>query len=349
LRPLNFLDVMEFLRARWLRVGAWAVGFAVVAYLVSFLVPPVFQARAVILPPDDDDLASAFSAQRRSLGSFGALSRLGGGSYFTQGDVAMATLRSRTAREQLEQRFHLAAVYKQKSVDDVDHTLAGNSSIQTANDGTITVTVKDASAQRAADLANGYLDALDDLNRVFRTLRARRTRVFLEQRVAQTDSTLHDAERQLVAYQSRKGSLVLPPDASVEGQTGAALIAQKLQADVQLALIGTYASPQSEVYRAQQVQVEELGRQIGRLPATQTGAAEIVRRVAIQQQLLALLTSQLEDARIREIMDMPTIQVLEAARPPQRHIWPRRSLLALFGFVVGLTFCIALEWWRAGA
>jgi uncharacterized protein involved in exopolysaccharide biosynthesis len=78
---------------------------------------------------------------------------------------------------------------------------------------------------------------------------------------------------------------------------------------------------------------------LGDVPQTQAGSAGMFREVAVRQQVLLLLTSQLEEARIREAMDTPTIQILDPARPPEIPSWPRKSLLALlgagFGFVVG--------------
>lgn len=276
MESLNLLDLAHLVRTRWLRLGAWAVGFAVAAYLVSYLVPSVYEARAVILPPDEDDLTSALSGGRRGLAGLAglsALSRLGSGSYFTQEDVALATLRSRTLRQQIIQQFDLGKVYKLKKLDDVDATLRDKSKILVGNDGTITVLVRDHSPTRAADMANAYFAALDNENRIFRTATARRTRKFLEERVTQTDSTLRAAEARLTRYQGQHGSIVLPPDASGATQAGASLLAEQLRAEVDLAIVGSYASPQSEEYRRALGQVEKLRRQIGALPETQTGAA----------------------------------------------------------------------------
>ncbi|MNC98323.1 hypothetical protein D3C83_162490 [compost metagenome] len=59
--------------------------------------------------------------------------------------------------------------------------------------------------------------------------------------------------------------------------------------------------------------------------------------MAVLQQVFLLLTAQLEEARIREAMDTPTIQILDPARPAEIPSWPRKSWIALSGALLGCT------------
>jgi uncharacterized protein involved in exopolysaccharide biosynthesis len=340
LKPFNLLDAVGFLRSRGRRFALWGIGLAVAGYLVSFLIPSVYQATAVILPPDEDDLTAALSFARRGVSGIPALGRLGGGTYFTQADVALATLRSQSVHESVVREFDLVRVYKAKTREDAVRTLRDKTTIRIGSDGTISVSAWDRSAIRAAGIANAFFDNLDEFNRTFRTSRARRTREFLERRVAETDSLLRDAELKLAAYQGRKGAMVLSPETRAAADAAVSLMSQKLAAEVDLQIMRSYASPNSEELQRLEARVRELGRQIGGLPATQIGGAELVRQVVVRQQMFALLTNQLEEARIREVMDTPTIQVLDRATPPERRVWPKRLLIAAFGFVLGLGVAI---------
>jgi len=84
---------------------------------------------------------------------------------------------------------------------------------------------------------------------------------------------------------------------------------------VELELARDYAEPSSEEVQRLSAEVRELSRQAGELPAAQLGGASIVREVTIEEQIVALLALQLEDARIREVMDTP---------PSRCSIAPRR-------------------------
>ena len=330
----NVLDLFDFFKRHFRRMLLWGVAFAVVGYLLSYLVPPVYKASASILPPDDDDLTASLSIARRGMGSLPGLGKLG--SYFTQADVALAILRSRGVHEALVREFELQAVYKKKKLEDAIKQLRENTTIKIGTDGTIAIAVTDRNAQRAADMANGFLAQLDIYNQRFRSSRGRRTREFLERRVAGTDSLLRGSERALAQYQKIKGSVVLPPEARGGVDAAASLMAEKVRGEMELEILKSYAAPHSEEVQRLEERVRELRRQIGEMPTTQVGGAELARRVAIQQQVLAVLTSQLEEARIREVMDTPTTQVLDTARPPERRAWPRRGLIAGFGLLLGM-------------
>jgi uncharacterized protein involved in exopolysaccharide biosynthesis len=113
---------------------------------------------------------------------------------------------------------------------------------------------------------------------------------------------------------------------------------RKTAAEIQFELLKQYASPQSEEYSRLEAQVRELRRQVGDLPTGQVGGAELLRDVSMLQQVVVLLRAQLEEARLREAMDTPTIQVLDRAAPPERQLWPRRSWIAAFGLLLGALF-----------
>ncbi len=331
---LNLLDLISFLRRYGVRIAAWSLGFAIAGALLSYVVPPTYESTAVILPPEEDQLSAALSLSRRGSGGLGALTRLGG-SYFTQADVALATLRSQTVHLRVVRDLDLQAVYKTKSPDDAAMRLRDQVTVRISTDGTIAVIARDRTPDRAAKIANSFLEHLDSMTREFRTSEARRTREFLARRVAETDSLLHTYEQRLVAYQARRGAVVMSPEMRGGSDAAAALVAQKVGAEVELQMARRYSSPNSEEIQRLQARVNELGRQIGSLPATQAGGSDLIRQAAIQQQVLGILTGQLEEARIREVMDTPTIQVLDPARPPERKKWPRRSWLAGFGAIAG--------------
>jgi tyrosine-protein kinase Etk/Wzc len=333
-QPVNVLDVFGFLGRHGRRIALWAVALAVLGYAGSYLIPPLYKGVVVILPPEEDELASALSLSRRNLGALGGLGKLSG-QYFTQADIALATLRSRTLHERVVRRFDLQKVYKKKTLEGAVLHLRDQAASRVASDGTISVSALDRDPERASGIANAFMEELDRSTREFRSARARRAREFLTWRVAQADSLLRTSERRLAAYQSRRGTIVLTPEARGAVDAAAGLMAQKVAAEVELSILSGYADARSEEYRRLSTRVRELSRQIGQLPSAQVGGAELVREVALQQQMLAVLSTYLEESRLREVMDTPTIQVLDPAVPPEKRTWPRRTLIALFGFVLG--------------
>ncbi len=323
----------------------WSLALGLAGYLGSFAFPSVYRATAVILPPEEDELTSSLSIAKKNLAGLGRL----GGPYFTQADVALAILRSHGVAETVAKSLELQGVYRTKDLETTVDKLRERIKVRISNDGTISVTAEDRTAERSAEIANRYLAELDENNRRFRSARARRTREFLEHRVIEADSVLRRTEQQIKVYQSKRGDVILTPDGRGGNDAAATFLMQKLAAEHELETLRQVAGPRSEELARLETRVNLYRRQLGEFPATQIGAAELLRSVAIQQQLMALLMTQLEEARLREAMDTPTIQVLDEARPPSRRAWPRRSWIVAFGMAVGVVLGLTAPLRRFGS
>ena len=71
---------------------------------------------------------------------------------------------SRTAEDDLVQRFHLKDVYRVKLEDDARKKLADKTRVSVdRKSGIITITVDDRDPRRAAAIAQGYVEELDHL------------------------------------------------------------------------------------------------------------------------------------------------------------------------------------------
>jgi uncharacterized protein involved in exopolysaccharide biosynthesis len=117
---------------------------------------------------------------------------------------------------------------------------------------------------------------------------------------------------------------------------GAQLMAQRTNLEVQLQVLRQSMAENSEEVRRVREQLAAVDRQVGTLPAAGLDVARLYRDVKVQEQVFELLTSQLEEARIRETRDTPTVQVLDRAEPPIHKSRPKRSIIVIAGFLIGL-------------
>jgi len=342
--PPSGLDLRALLSAIWadrLRIFGVSLIAGLVTLGVAFLFPKWYRATAVILPPDDSDLLSNLSVASRALTKFPAFGQLS--DYFTPADVFKATLRSRTLQDEVVDRFDLQHVYRIKSRERTLKELKHNYDVKLAPDGTISVAVDDRDPKRAALMANSFLEFLDRFNIEQRNSRARRTREFLEQRVHETDSALRVSESALRQYQETRRTVVPTVSASAEVQSSADLMAKKIGLEVRLGVLRTYLREDNDEVRQTETELESLKSRIATLPAMQSDVTRMVRDQKILEQVFVLLTSELEEARVREMMDTPTVRILDRAIPPERHVRPKRATLAVMatlltfaGFVVQL-------------
>jgi len=313
----------------------------ILAAVVAFLWPPTYKAEATLLPPTEEDTGFNATSIFRGLNLPGVKipSRAG------PEDVTVIILRSRRLAALLATRFDLASVYHLKSDQKVIAKLQKRSTFKVDESGSVNITVKDGDPKRAADLANGYIQELDRFNRDFRMTKGRRIRMFVEHRMAETRQSLDVAERALAAYGEKHRAVALSPDQMSTVESAASLFARQSVLQTRLGIVREYATEGSEEVREIRDELDQLNRQIARLPALSMDLATLLREVKVQEQVFALLSAQYEEARITEARDVPTVEVLDAATPPETRAWPRRGLLIAAGFMISLLGSVA---WIAG-
>jgi uncharacterized protein involved in exopolysaccharide biosynthesis len=343
-KEFDLRDLIARLWGNRVRVAiAMFVAFAV-SLGVAFLLPKWYKASAVILPPEDTDLFSNMSLAQRALTKFPAFGVLG--DYFTPADVFKAILKSRRIQERLIDRFDLQKVYKLKSREKTLKALKNNTEVKLAPEGTISVSVEDRDPKRAAQMAMAYLEELDRFNIENRNTGAGRTRRFLENRVGETDSLLRLSEEALKLYQEAKHTVVPTSIDAGEMKSAGELMGRKIALEVRLDVLRTYLREDSDEIQSIRTELEQLKGKIRTLPQLQSELARLIRDQKMHEQVFVLLTAELEQARIREAMDTPTVQILDMAIPPERHSRPKRLTIAIIASVltfVGATIYLGFQ------
>jgi len=137
----------------------------------------------------------------------------------------------------LIKRFDLQRVYKTKRLSDAEDVLRGNSKFVAGKDSLITITVVDKDPNRAASLANGYLDALYEQNGSLALTESGQRRVFFEQQLAREKNALADAEVELKRTQEQTGLIAPFGQAQVEIEAIQQLRAQITSRQVELGVL----------------------------------------------------------------------------------------------------------------
>jgi uncharacterized protein involved in exopolysaccharide biosynthesis len=148
------------------------------------------------MPPDEQSSSAMMLAALSShLGSLGALGSLAGGlGGHSSSDLFIALLRSGTVSGDLIDRFNLQHVYRNRyRVDTAKHLAHLTKITEEKKSGVITIEVVDKDRERARELAQGYLDELNQLVTRTNTSAAHRERMFIEQRLHSVQADLEDA------------------------------------------------------------------------------------------------------------------------------------------------------------
>ncbi len=331
-RTYELKPLWERIWSRRLSIVSLTVAGALVGLVLAFVLPPWYRAEAVLLPPSESETGFGLVSLLRGI----AVPGITIPTQATPADVFLAVLGSRTLNEDVVRRFDLQHRYHRKRMSDAIRELGRHTKFKLTEAGTIVVTAEDHDAKRAADMANAFVDLLDRFNREVRMTKGRRTRMFVEGRLADTRKELADAEQRLAKYQAEHKSVALTPEMSTAVESAAQLYAQRTALQVRLGVVRGYTRTSTDEELQIQQQLQELDRQLAALLEIGLQQARLLRDAKTLDQVYVLLSAQYEEARIDEARDVTTVEVLDPAVPPERRAHPRRSVLIATGIALGL-------------
>jgi uncharacterized protein involved in exopolysaccharide biosynthesis len=100
-------------------------------------------------------------------------------------------LQSREVADTLIDRFHLMDVYEQvRYRSDARKQLKANTKVETTDGGAVRISVRDLDPNRAAGIANAYIEELDRQNKRLSAGQATSKRLFLETRLQEVEARL---------------------------------------------------------------------------------------------------------------------------------------------------------------
>lgn len=357
---------------------------------IAFSIPKQYKSTTSIMPPDQQSSsAMMLAALAGRLGSLGALGSLAGGltGAHSSADLFIDLLRSGTVSTHLIDRFNLQRVYhKRYRVDTAKHLAHLTKITEDKKSGVITIEVEDTSRERARDLAQGYLDELNQLVLQTNTSAAHRERVFIEQRLHSVNADLEDAEQKLSQFSSNSNAIdikeqtraMVDAGARVQGeliveQSGLQSLKQvygdgnvrvreseariaSLQAQLaRMTGSSTESSdkdqPDTGASSGQSGNASQLYPPLRSLPRLAVPYADLYRRVQVQEAVFQLLTQQYETARIEEAKDVPPVNVIDPPGIPEKKSYPPRLwvtlLLTLFSFACTSVILLCRYYWLA--
>jgi uncharacterized protein involved in exopolysaccharide biosynthesis len=372
----SFYDLIYLLVKERKKIIYITAGFTIFALVLSLVVPVKYKATATLMPPVNQGVNLMSLALK---GSFSSDPEIGGVGYMpgmvTPSDVFAYMLKSGTIADIVINECGLVEHYKkdkvfakdpQKALYNVNKKLAKNTAIKVGDERFITITIEDKDKDKAAEIANSYGTALDRVYTSLTMTQGRKAREFIEKRLKDEEVLLKKLEDSLNVFQKRYRTVSLPDEMKAVIEMSATLEAQIVSQRIEMEAMksyGTAENPQimvlgNQIKTAEQ-QLNDLmkGSKNKNLFVPFASAPDIgmelgrrTRDVKIHQEVYALLVQQLEQAKIMEAKDTPKIQFLERATPPYKKSWPKRSLITLFGFAVGifigLWIILMSNWWK---
>lgn len=334
----------------------------VIGVIVAYMMPVTYKATAQILPPQGQSGSSALLGQ---LG--GALGGIAGGSLNVKSasDTYVSMLSSRTVKDAIIKKFELQKLYDTKFPTDTRNALTAASNFNAGKDGMIGIEVVDKSPERAAGIANAYVEELQKMTQTIAVTEASQRRLFFEKQLDQAKNRLADSEVALKDVQEKSGLIQLNSQADAIIKAAAQLKGEIAAQEVALGALRTFATPNNPEYIRLQQQIVGLKAQLSKVetginlgkgdisvstsmvPEAALGYVRKLRDVKYNEAILEMLAKQFELAKIDEAKDSSLVQVLDSAVVPDKKYKPSRItvivLLALFSLMIGVGVAIVKE------
>ena len=316
-----------------------------VAIVVSLIMTPVFTAKTLMMPPQQQQ-SSAASA----LASLGALAGLAGGAAGVKSpdEMYIAFMESESLQNSIIKRMNLQTRSEAKTLTDTRAGLKGAVKITSdKKSGLISIEATDKDPVFAAQLANLYIDELHNLLGRLAVTDAQQRRVFYEDQIKKTQADLVNAESRFRLANEKSGMQMTSILAETSLRANAEMRGQIAAKEVQLQAMSRFETTQNPDVQKLTSEMSALRQQLSKLESgsgnttsavnpMQQEASQAYRDIKVQQAMLEVLIKQYEIARVDEAKEGPLVQQVDPATPPERRSKPKRSLIVLVSALGGL-------------
>ncbi len=351
---MNFYDYLFVIKNRWKFIFYNMLLMFSVSVIISLIMPKTFKASTVLMPPKSQS----------EFGLLGALSGLPMSDLLIKPDDdtmdIIAILKSRTLMEDVIDKFDLMNYYDLENIEQTLDAFSEAVDIEIENEGTIHISVflktgwfhEDQNELKikkmCADIANYFVKKLDEINKGLKSETAFYQREFIEKRYKENLFDLQKAESDLKFFQESNKMIFLSEQALASIELAATIKAQLLASEIELGVSKKLLNSSHHEIILLENQILELEQQLNKInygsdssksndyfptfskvPDLGLQLGRLTREVTIQNTLFTFLTQQLEEAKINEMKDTPTIQILDKAVVPNIKHHPKRFLIII--------------------
>ena len=342
---INLIDLATALGEEKATLFAIPLLTTLVAVVVSLLMTPIFTAKTVVMPPQQQQSGAA-----AALASLGGLAGLAGaaGAIKSPDEMYVAFLGSEGMQNRIIAEMKLQERYEAKTLSDTRKALKEQMRISSdKKSGLLSIEADDKDPAFAAELANRHVVELRAMLGRLAVTEAQQRRQFYEQQIQQTQDKLSLAEVAFRAAKEKSGMQVTSVLAETGVRASAELRGQIAAREVQLQAMSRFATAQNpdtqriaselSALRAQLNKAEQgSGESKAAASPLHQEAVKSYRDVKVQEAMLEVLIRQYELARVDEAKEGPLIQQVDVAMPPERKSKPKRAQIVLVAAFAGL-------------
>ncbi|MFH2036018.1 MAG: GNVR domain-containing protein [Candidatus Zixiibacteriota bacterium] len=353
----NIFKILEILGKYFKFIVTFVLIITVLITAASFLLENNYMAKSVILPSGNKWIKMGWGGGFDK--SFSVVSGVSVPMRSTPTDIYIQFLISKPMLDKVISDCNLDTYYKYTHPYDLYEIVKNGVRLFAMPTGTMEIAYVDTNPQKAADIVNSMVDNLIEMDRRYAAEQAGNVTQFLEKRLDEVKISLDTSLAKFQAFQTLHKTFDLDQQAEIAVEAAVKLKIAFDSSTIELNILKrTLPASDSRVASAQR-RVEEIQKQIkllenggengsylnlplAKMPTLKAEYTLLATKVKIDETLYGMISEQLEQSRIQESMDTPTITIIDRAIPPRLKTSPKRSMIAIVSFVVSLLF--ALFW-----
>ena len=341
-------------------VGIVAIG----AVIYSLLTPQVWSSQASFYAVGESSSSIPLDLGGLSGLASGLLSTGGG----TDSKNFITVMNSRTFAEDVIHKFDLIRYFKLTQPDSLarmdwalkklrENMVSLGYDDQT---GLIRVTVESKSKSLSRKIAEYYVEKLEIYNREQKLTKGKMNREFLESRVQETKAELDSLILAVRDFQARNSAVDLEAQSTALIDSYSRVISEKMSLDIEYELARQNYASGSPVLNQIETRRNEISRQIrelessnsslkprylidiSALPDLSSQYAQLKLNLEIKSKVFEFLYPQYEAARLDELKDMPTLEILDSPREAGIRVRPRRAIICIIATFLGFLAAVLI-------
>lgn len=329
------------------------------AVIITLLLPNKYEAKSSFIAPkkksglfgDGVGFSSTISNLSRMLG--GRLGNVTEESY-----NYLVILQSRTVSERVLEKFNLRAVYDfdaDDPIEDVIKELDYYTDFNVEDEGNIVISVVDESPKRAAEMANYFVELVNQFSIEFSIREAKNNREFIEKRFLKLKEDIYYLEDSLKRFSEEFNVLEIKEQVKSSIGFAAELKAETEMAKIEKEILQSNYGADHPAVKTAELKILELNKRLASLekgemsniektanffipfknvPKTGIEYIRLMKEYEIQNKLLEFIYPVYEQSKIEEQKNIPVLVVVDAAKPPEKKSSPKRSLIVIATFIV---------------
>ncbi|MFB3844885.1 MAG: GumC family protein [Candidatus Cloacimonadaceae bacterium] len=365
----DFFDVLAIFAKHGKFILIFTLITAAAVVIFSLVTPQIWSSTATFFTIGD---------QNQSLPiNLGELSSLASSFLSTQnfvnGQNSIAIMNSRTFSEDVIRKFNLIPYFKIKEKDslramDLALKKLSKKVVRMGLDdetGLITVRIETKKKELSKQIAEYYVQRLELYNQDYKLTQGKLNRQFLEKRVAEVRNQIDSLSFAMKNFQEKNRAIDIQTQMTSIITLYSDIISQQINNDIELEIAKNTYSQNSPVVkeleqkkRIIQDKIKELEGSaaglkpkyiidIDNIPDVSLQYAQLMLNLEIQKKVFEFIYPQYEAARIEELKDMPTLEIVDHPREAGLRAKPKRALLCivttLIGFAVSLILALLDE------